>query len=81
MTNVRLTKTTAVNMRLASTTLDRLNVNARMASKMMASLAKVNNVEANQFIETNESVRTNHKRRLDWDEYQVRGSEEKIANL
>ena len=59
MTNVSLTKTTAVIMRLASTTLDRLNVNARMASKVMASLAKVNNVEANQFIATNESVRTN----------------------
>ena len=56
---MRLTKTTAVNMRLASTTLDRLNVNARMASKVMASLAKVNNVEAYQFIATNESVRTN----------------------
>ena len=56
---MRLTKTTAVIMRLASTTLDRLNVNARMASKVMASLAKVNNVEAYQFIATNESVRTN----------------------
>ena len=59
MTNVRLTRPTAVNMRLASTTMDRLNVNARMASKVMASLAKVNNVEAYQFIATNESVRTN----------------------
>ena len=56
---MRLTKTTAVIMRFASTTLDRLNVNARMASKVMASLAKVNNVEAYQFIATNESVRTN----------------------
>ena len=59
LTNVRLTKTTAANMRLASTTMDRLNVNARMASKVMASLAKVNSEEANQFIDSNESVRTN----------------------